>query len=197
MKAATKAAEIIRNMLQFSRKSESKRVKYPLAKLIDEVIELTYNDYDLKKKYDMRNIKIIKEFEDGLPDAPITVTEIQQVLFNLIQNAAHALKDENSTSKQPTLIFRLKRKSAFLSIEVEDNGPGIPEKIRKRVFEPFFTTKNVGEGTGLGLSVSYMIVKNNHNGNIFVNSQVGKGSVFFIELPLERGKHEENQNINS
>ena len=197
MKAATKAAEIIRNMLQFSRKSESKRVKYPIDKLIDEVIELTYNDYGLKKKYDMRSIKIIRDYEPGIPEIPITVTEIQQVLFNLIQNAAHALRLENDPDKQPTLIFRLRRKGAYLSIEVEDNGPGIPEKIRKRVFEPFFTTKNVGEGTGLGLSVSYMIVKNNHNGNIVVNSQLGKGTVFTVELPLERGRHEENKSINS
>lgn len=197
MKAATKAAEIIRNMLQFSRKSESKRVKYPIDKLIDEVIELTYNDYGLKKKYDMRSIKIVRDYEAGIPEISITVTEIQQVLFNLIQNAAHALRLENDPNKHPTLIFRLRRKGAYLVIEVEDNGPGIPEKIRKRVFEPFFTTKNVGEGTGLGLSVSYMIVKNNHNGNIVVNSQLGKGSVFSVELPLERGRHEESKSINS
>ena len=81
-------------------------------------------------------------------------------------------------------ILRVMRGDGEVRVEIEDNGPGMPEELRKRVFEPFFTTKRVGEGTGLGLSVSYFLVVENHGGRIDVESTPGKGSVFIVHLPL-------------
>lgn len=182
--ASAKASDIIKNMLQFSRRSESKRVLYSIERLIDQTNELANNDYDFKKKYDYRSIRVIKEYERNLPEIKITVTEMEQVIFNLIRNAVQALREENNQTKIPTIYLRAYKDEKYLRIEVEDNGPGIPEKIKSRIFEPFFTTKDIGEGTGLGLSVSYMIITNNHNGFLEVESKEGAGTKFIIKLPL-------------
>ncbi len=180
-----KAAEIITNMLQFSRKSESRMAPINLAELIDKVLDLAGKDYDLKKKYDFRSIEIVKEFEPNLPLVPCTETEIEQVLLNLLKNAAQAMTEQNKEEKN-LLTIRLLKDGMKIRIEVEDNGPGMDEATRKRVFEPFFTTKPVGEGTGLGLSVSYMILTNNHKGAMEVESTPGKGTTFIMRLPLEK-----------
>ena len=177
-----KASEIISNMLQFSRRSESTMAPIHLPGLVDNVLELAGKDYDLKKEFDFRNIKISKEFESKLPVVRCTETEIEQVMLNVIKNAAQAMS-ENS-HQDPHLIIRLFEEGTMVRMEFEDNGPGLSEEIRKRVFEPFFTTKPVGEGTGLGLSVSYMIVTNNHNGSMAVESEKGKGCKFIVKLPL-------------
>ncbi len=179
-----KAAEIISSMLQFSRKSESNKTPSNLAGLLENVLELAGKDYDLKKKYDFRNIKIIKEFDAGLPLVPCAETEIGQVVLNLLKNATHAMI-EGSQHESHHIIIRLLADRNMARIEIEDNGPGMEESVRKRIFEPFFTTKPVGEGTGLGLSVSYMIITNNHKGTMEAESEPGKGTRFIIRLPLD------------
>ncbi|MBX2975420.1 MAG: PAS domain S-box protein [Ignavibacteriaceae bacterium] len=184
--AAGKASDIIKNMLQFSRRSESKKVEAQLSKIIDESIELAYNDYDLKKRYDFRSFEVLKEIEHNLPVLSITITEIEQVLFNIIKNAAQAIANEHDSQKRPKLIIRAAKEDRFVRIEIEDNGPGIPEKVKNRIFEPFFTTKDVGEGTGLGLSVSYMIIRDNHQGELYCESKLGLGTKFIIKLPIQK-----------
>lgn len=183
--ATTKASEIIKNMLNFSRSTESKRVSEDIHSLIERVLHLAANDYDMKKKYDFRQIKIVREFQLNPPKLEITITEIEQVLFNLIRNATQALKEENNPNKVPTITIRTNAEGNNFKIEVEDNGPGIKMEIQKRIFEPFFTTKEVGEGTGLGLSVSYMIITTNHNGMLTFESQPGKGTKFIVTIPIE------------
>src|SRR5260370_575549 len=105
-----------------------------------------------------------------LPPVFVSPTEIEQVILNLLKNAAHALLDritlEKSENPPPQIILRTQREGSWAVIEVSDNGCGMIESVRKRIFEPFFTTKGVGAGTGLGLSVSYMIITNNHKGTI-------------------------------
>jgi len=188
--AAEKSSEIIKNMLQFSRRSESKKVLYSLIKLVEETVELAYSNYDLKKLYDFRSIEIEKDYDTNIPEIRITVTEIQQVVFNILKNAAHALKSEASRFKKPKITIRIKREPRFLRVELEDNGPGMDDKIKSRVFEPFFTTKDVGEGTGLGLSVSYMIITTNHQGMLSVDSTMGRGTVFTIRLPYKEDSND-------
>lgn len=196
--AAGKASEIIKNMLQFSRKSESKKINYKIEKLIEETIELANKDYNLKKKYDFRSINIIREYAENLPEMWITVTEIQQVIFNMLQNSAQAMRAAAGYGKEPEIKISVRRDDEeAIKIEIEDNGMGMDENTRRRVFEPFFTTKEIGEGTGLGLSVSYMIIKNNHNGNIAVQSQLGKGTIFYITLPLKRESNETKKTVDS
>lgn len=182
--AGSRAARIVANMLQFSRRSESARQYAQVAELIDQTVELAANDYDLKKKYDFRHITIVREYDPAVQEVKVVVTEFEQVILNLLKNAAQAFADKvMAEGEEPTITLRVSPEGGFTRIEVSDNGPGIPEEVRKRVFEPFFTTKPVGRGTGLGLSVSYMIITNNHGGTMEVESTPGKGAVFILRLP--------------
>ncbi len=182
--AGTRAAKIVANMLQFSRRSESARQSVNLPELIDQTIELAANDYDLKKKYDFRHIEIIKKYQDKLPPIQLMETEIEQVLLNLLKNAAQAIAEQEEKTDPPQITISLSSTADSIILVVQDNGPGIPDAIRKRVFEPFFTTKPVGSGTGLGLSVSYMIISNNHRGKMEVEASEPHGALFRITLPL-------------
>jgi len=180
-----KASEIISNMLQFSRRSESQMAPTDLAELMENVLALSSKDYNLKKKFDFKNIRIIREFATNGSLIPCTETEIQQVILNLLNNAAWAMANDKD-NRSPQITLRIKRENKLARIEVEDNGPGMDEETKKHIFEPFFTTKPVGEGTGLGLSVSYMIVTSHHKGTMEVESKIGEGTKFIIHLPLEK-----------
>ena len=182
--ASSRAAKIISNMLQFSRKSGTERKLVSLAEVVNRTVELAANDYDLRKQFDFRSVEIIREFQPDLPDLPMVVVEIQQVLLNLLKNAAQAMSLHPSDRK-PAITLRLRREGKYMVMEVADNGPGMAEKVARRVFEPFFTTKSPGVGTGLGLSVSYMIITQNHQGFISVESAPGNGSRFIIKLPIQ------------
>jgi len=179
-----RASRIVTNMLNFSRRSESKKAPQDLREIIDTTIELAANDYDLKKKYDFRHIEIIREYEDDIPMVHCVQTEIQQVILNLLKNATHAMREKRYYNESPRITLRIYKINTMVQIEVEDNGPGIDETTRKRIFEPFFTTKSVGSGTGLGLAVSYFIIHNDHKGSMTVDSIAGKYTKFTIKLPL-------------
>jgi signal transduction histidine kinase len=183
--SGTRAARIIRNMLQFSRQSDAIHLSIDLNDLIDRALELAATDYDLKKKHDFRGIKLERQFDRSLTNVPCIPTEIEQVALNIIKNAAEAMSDHPVPGNQPTLVVRTSREEEWARIEIEDNGPGMDAAVQRRVFEPFFTTKGVGTGTGLGLSIAYFIVTNNHHGTIDMESTVGRGTRFIIRLPLE------------
>ena len=180
--ASSRAAKIVANMLQFSRRADTTMEFTSLAQIVDQALELAASDYDLKKKYDFRSIDIIKDYQD-VPQVPIVSVEIEQVILNLLKNAAQAMI-ANPPDTKPRITLRLRCEGRYAVLEVEDNGPGMTEDIRRRVFEPFFTTKEPRVGTGLGLSVSYMIVTQNHKGLIEVQSTPGRGTVFKVKLPI-------------
>lgn len=183
-----RAAGIVRNMLSFSRKNEATVSSCDLAELIDKTLELAATDYDLKKEYDFKKIAIVKEYAVPSISAPCQSINIQQVLLNILRNGAQAMQGAGTESPRFVLKARMEHDSEMAVMEIEDNGPGMDEATRKRVFEPFFTTKPVGTGTGLGLSVSYFIITENHGGKISVESSPGNGAKFTISLPLkERG----------
>ena len=185
--AGKRAAHIVANMLEFSRRSESKMAPADLEELMDKALELASNDYDLKRKYDFRRIDIVRQYPKESIRLRCTKTEIEQVVLNLIKNAAHALAANPPVDDSPRIVLRLARDGAYARMEVEDNGPGMDEATRKRVFEPFFTTKAPGLGTGLGLSVSYFIICQNHGGDMTVESSPGHGARFIIRLPASPG----------
>ncbi|MEN8188609.1 MAG: ATP-binding protein [Thermodesulfobacteriota bacterium] len=181
-----RAADIIQNMLLFSRRSESSLEECRVADIIERVLALAANDYDLKRKYDFRHYAISRNYEQDLTVYCVR-TEIEQVILNLLKNAAQSFKVREKQEVEPCIGISAEKEGDQVEIRVTDNGPGIPEEIRKRIFEPFFTTKGVGEGTGLGLSVSYFIVVDQHRGKLEVISRVGEGTTFVISLPQERG----------
>ncbi|WP_243362522.1 PAS domain-containing sensor histidine kinase [Fundidesulfovibrio terrae] len=182
--SAVRAAHIVASMLDFSRKGESLQAPTDLSVLLDKSVELSSTDYDLKKKYDFRKIEIVTDYDPDLPLVPCAATQIEQVFLNLLRNAAQAMRGRGKDGPPPRITLRTRREGSMARVEVEDNGPGIPEDVCHRVFEPFFSTKPPGEGTGLGLSVSYFIVTSNHKGTIQVESKPGQGSTFTIRLPL-------------
>ncbi|WP_020587880.1 ATP-binding protein [Desulfobacter curvatus] len=182
-----RVADIVDNMLSFARKEESQISLNVVEHLLDKTLDLAATDYNLKKEYDFKLIRITKAYQAGdTPKVPCESSKIQQVLLNIFRNGAQAMQEFGQ--KEPEFIIRtwFQTKENQVCMEIRDNGPGMDEKIRKRVFEPFYTTKPVGVGTGLGLSVSYFIVKENHDGDIRVESSPGKGSAFIICLPVEK-----------
>jgi signal transduction histidine kinase len=114
--------------------------------------------------------------------------ELNQVLLNMFVNAAHTIADANKARKISKGLITVKTESSdkYFKISVSDTGMGIPEEIRPRVFDMFFTTKEVGKGTGQGLSLAYDVIVNKHGGKLTFDSEVGKGTTFHIELPLEQ-----------
>ncbi|MEH0019247.1 MAG: ATP-binding protein [Desulfobacter sp.] len=183
MDAGKRAAAIVSNMLSFSRKSSSGFVPEDVSLLLDQTLELAASDYSLKKKFDFKQIRVDREYDPDLPRANCKASEIQQVFFNILSNGAQAMFGQDN-EEAPRFLMRTFRERDQVCVDIRDNGPGMTEEVRKRVFEPFFTTKAVGEGTGLGLAVSYFIVTENHKGRIEVESRTGHGTCFRIRLPI-------------
>ena len=183
--AGDRAAHIVTDMLSFSRSSDNKRRPESLNDMVATALRLAGNDYELKKRYHFRHIKLRRRFDADLPSIVCDATGIEQVLLNLIRNAAQAMTAAGTDD--PTVTLETSLQADSLQLLVEDNGPGMSEVTRKRAFEPFFTTKDVGVGTGLGLSVSYFIIAEQHGGSLSVASSPGKGTRFTLRLPLKQG----------
>ena len=170
-----RAARIVRNLLTFARKRHTTRAMVDLNSVVRETLAL--------RSYEQRltNIDVIEAFASGLPQVFADPHQIQQVLLNLVINAEQAMLAANGRG---TLIVRtwhdVDRETVVL--EVSDDGPGVPQDVQPKIFDPFFTTKEVGQGTGLGLTVAYAIVQE-HGGRIDVVSGNGAGATFSVQLP--------------
>lgn len=184
--ASERAAKIVKTMLEFSHAHKSEMAQYDLVKLVDESLELATNTFELKKDKGAEMPFIIRDFDSDLPLIECSASEIQQVLLNLLLNAAQALQEGERTATEPMITIRIRTDHEAVVVDIEDNGPGMAENVQKHIFEPFFTTKEVGSGTGLGLSVSYFIVKQHHQGDIEVHSKAGHGTRFSIRLPVRQ-----------
>ncbi|MFP5222357.1 MAG: ATP-binding protein [Acidobacteriota bacterium] len=180
-----RAGKIVSNMLGFSRRSHSGYIPVKIDELIDRALELAANDYELKKRLDFKTIAVERIHDPDLAEIPVNRSQIEQVLLNLFKNAAQAMT-ETAAVRTPKLVITTRCEGDDAVLEIRDNGPGIPDEVRERIFEPFFTTKEVGQGTGLGLSVSYYIVTTMHKGSIRVVSTPGEGATFTVMLPLRR-----------
>ena len=129
-------------------------------------------------------IEVIKEYSE-LPPVVCYAAQMNQVFMNILTNAIDAIKE--SLIESPKIWIRTKViDNNYLQISIADNGCGIPDNLRERIFEPFFTTKEIGQGSGLGLSVSYQIIVEKHSGQIKCISELGKGCEFLIEIPIQQ-----------
>ncbi|MBD9482369.1 PAS domain-containing protein [Pseudomonas sp. PDM14] len=182
--AGSRAAKIVSHMLSFSRRSHRQMAPCQLPALIDQALEIAGNDFDLADSFDFKTLTIVRDFDANLGPVTATANEMEQVLLNLLKNAAQAIHLRDDDREPGRITLRTRLSPPWAIIQVEDNGIGMPDNVRKRIFEPFFTTKEVGQGTGLGLSVSYFIVTNNHKGQMEVHSQLGQGTCFTLRLPL-------------
>ena len=172
---AKRTVEIVKGLRIFSRVDEQDVKKVDLHDGINSTIILLNSSIPGK-------IRIIREFAE-LPMVECLAGKMNQVFMNILNNAVHALADNLDKITDPKITIRTKAFVDHVVVEIEDNGPGMPEHVKQRIFEPFFTTKAVGRGTGLGLSIVYSIIEN-HKGTLEVNTEEGLGTTFIISLPI-------------
>ncbi|HZY37215.1 MAG TPA: ATP-binding protein [Mucilaginibacter sp.] len=180
-----RADAIVKGMLQHSRASSNTKEPTDINKLADEYLRLAY--HGLRAKDKTFNAELVTNFGEGLPLINMVPQDIGRVLLNLFNNAFYAVHAKQATAGaeyKPVVTLNTLQKNGSIIISIADNGTGIPEEVKDKVMQPFFTTKPTGEGTGLGLSLSYDIVVKGHSGNIEVKSEEGEGSEFIVTLPI-------------
>ena len=194
--AGERAARIVSDLLTFSRKPLGGFTSHDLNDLVERTLVLAETDYDLGRGYDFKDVVVVRELAPDLPRVICDGQQIQQVILNLVRNAAQEMLRAEATLAareegwRPRLVLRtsLTEDGSYLRLEVEDNGMGLTPEAREHLFEPFFTTKEVGVGTGLGLWLCWSIVVERHHGRIWGETLPeeagGHGTRFIVELPL-------------
>jgi signal transduction histidine kinase len=175
---------IVKGMLEHSRTSKGERQVTNLNVLADEFLKLSY--HGLRAKDKNFNAELVTNFDNNLPKANVVQQDIGRVLINLFGNAFYAVNQKAKTAGtdfKPTVEVSTERQNGSILVKVKDNGNGIPDAIKDKIMQPFFTTKPTGEGTGLGLSLSYDIVVKGHNGSISVDTKEGEFTEFAVRLP--------------
>lgn len=178
-------ARIVRAMKEFSHPSSKDRAPINLNHAIESTVTVARNEW----KY---VAEMALELDPSLPPVRCFASEINQVVLNLIVNAAHAIADivRLRPGTKGLITVRTRRLLDWAEIQVSDTGTGIPEVIRDRIYDPFFTTKDVGKGTGQGLTIAHDTVVNRHGGSIHFETEMGRGTTFFVQLPLNPRPHE-------
>ncbi|MBK5272283.1 MAG: HAMP domain-containing histidine kinase [Bacteroidia bacterium] len=184
-----RAGDIVKGMLQHSRSSSATKEPTDINKLADEYLRLAY--HGLRAKDKSFNATMKTDFDETIGKINIVPQDIGRVILNLINNAFYVVDEKKKTPQppkggveyEPTVTVSTKKINNKIEVHVKDNGNGIPKKVLDKIFQPFFTTKPTGQGTGLGLSLSYDIVKA-HGGEIKVETKEGEGSEFVIQLPV-------------
>lgn len=184
------AAATVTNLLSFSKRKEDHFRRYKISDILERSIELASSDYSLRDKFDFRDILVIREYEEPAPMLTCEFNMIQQVFFNILKNGAQAMRSKNLGEQDvgkphtiATFFLRIAKKDTSIQIEIEDNGIGIPESLKKHLFEPFYHNDGQTDNPGLGLSVAYFIVSQTHGGEIEIDSEENKGTCVRITLP--------------
>ncbi|MVM35973.1 hypothetical protein GO755_38525 [Spirosoma sp. HMF4905] len=184
-----RASSIVKGMLEHSRTESGEKRPTDLNALADEYFQIAYYGLKAKDKVGF-NCELITEFDPALEPVEVAPQEIGRVLLNLYNNAFYAVAQRASQNHnadyKPTVWVSTSQVSGQEIIRVRDNGTGIPKSVKAKIFQPFFTTKPTGEGTGLGLSLSYDIITKGHGGTLLVDSHQGEGTEFRIELPITK-----------
>jgi signal transduction histidine kinase len=178
-----RADAIVKGMLQHSRSSSGQKEPTDLNALADEYIRLAY--HGLRAKDKSFNASFNTALDPSVGEVNLIPQDIGRVLVNLLNNAFYAVNEKKKRGikgYEPTVTISTRKKGSEVEIVVSDNGVGIPEKAKEKIFQPFFTTKPTGQGTGLGLSLSYDILKA-HDGDLRVVSKGTEGTEFIISLP--------------
>ncbi|PLU33667.1 histidine kinase, partial [Sinorhizobium medicae] len=180
-----RADSIIKNMLLHSRQGAGERRPTDINAIVEESLALAYHGARAEKQG--FNITLEKSFDRTVGEVALYPQEITRVLLNLISNGFYATSKRAASqplnSYEPTLAAMTRNLGERVEIIIRDNGPGIPPDVKEKMFNPFFTTKPAGEGTGLGLSLSYDIIVKQHAGSIEVDTEVGHYTEFRIQLP--------------
>lgn len=182
-----RADSIVKGMLQHSRASSGQKEPTDINELCDEYLRLSY--HGLRAKDKSFNATFKTDFDPAAGKVNIVPQDIGRVVLNLLTNAFYAVSEKKkkfgANAYEPTVSVSTKAVGGKVVIQIQDNGSGIPESIAQKIFQPFFTTKPAGQGTGLGLSLSYDIVTVGHAGNLTMESKEGEGSTFILVLPVQ------------
>lgn len=180
LEGVERVAKIVRAMREFSHPSGEEKEPTNINKTIENTVTVARNEWKYVADLEM-------DFDETLPPVPCHQGELNQVILNMIVNAAHAIADvvRDNTGEKGAITISTRKSGKWAEILIRDTGVGIPEEIRSKIFDPFFTTKEVGRGTGQGLNIVHSVIVDKHGGTIDVESEVGKGSSFTIRLPLE------------
>jgi two-component system, NtrC family, sensor kinase len=185
-----RADAIVKGMLQHSHSNTGQKELRDINALADEYLRLSY--HGMRARDSSFNAKLETVFNDNIGKVDIFPQEIGRVIFNLLNNAFYAVSEkqkQNISGYEPTVILTTAKHNGKVEITVKDNGNGMPQKILDKIFQPFFTTRPTGQGTGLGLSLAYDVVKA-HGGEIKVESKEGEGSEFIVQLPISKSGHD-------
>lgn len=179
LEGVERVATIVRSMKDFSHPGEDEKRAADLNRAIESTITVARNEW----KY---VAEMVTEFDSSLPPVPCLLGDFNQVILNMIINAAHAISEVvgKNTGRQGTITISTRHNGEWAEIRVSDTGAGIPQEIQSKIFDPFFTTKDVGKGTGQGLAIARATVVNKHGGELSVDSEVGSGTTFIIRLPI-------------
>jgi len=180
-----RADAIVKGMLQHSRSSSGLKEPTNINAIADEYLRLAY--HGLRAKDKSFNATLHTDFDQSIGKINAIPQDIGRVILNLITNAFYSVtekKEQQPTGYEPTVSVSTKMENGNVVIKVKDNGNGIPQKVLDKIYQPFFTTKPTGQGTGLGLSMSYEIVTKAHGGELKVDTKEGEGSVFTVLLPV-------------
>ena len=182
--SGNRAACIVEEILSFTRKSGGDKRPEDLQKLLDQSIKPALNEYRIQNDSQGKSVTLNRNYPKTLPPVPCRANRIRQVFLNIVKNSLQAMDQKQySEQDEPTLSLSLTTTETDMArIEISDNGPGIPPSIQSKIFEPFFTTKSTG--SGLGLSLSYFIITEDHGGELSVRSTENEGTTFTIDLPL-------------
>lgn len=182
-----RADGIVKGMLLHSRANTRDKLPTDINNLSDEYLRLAY--HGMRAKDNSFNVNIITHFDAEISNVNVVPQDIGRVMLNLINNALYAVAEKNKKAKsegidyEPKVTLITKKDKDNIEIRVSDNGIGIPDSIKDRIYQPFFTTKPTGQGTGLGLSMSYEIVTKGHGGELKMESKTGEGTTFIVYLP--------------
>jgi signal transduction histidine kinase len=170
---------IVRAIKEFAHPGPAEKSTADLNAIIESTLVLARNEWKYVAELDT-------DFDPNLPPIPCHPGEINQVILNMVINAAHAIEDANQTARRfkGTISIRTRRRDGWAEVQIADNGVGIPKHIRSRIFDSFFTTKAMGRGSGQGLSICYPVIVEKHGGMITFESEEGQGTTFILRLPL-------------
>jgi signal transduction histidine kinase len=183
-KHGKRADSIVRNMMQHASGGTSERFRVEVNAFVDEYVGLAY--HGMRAQVPDLEVRIERNYDEKAGNAEMAPQELGRVLLNLLNNALYAVHEKmaaSGTDYVPRITTSTRRSNGMLEIRVADNGPGIPDHVKEHIFEPLFTTKPTGSGTGLGLSLAFDIVTQIHGGNILVESEVGAGTTFVVQIP--------------
>ncbi len=186
LEGVQRVATIVRSMKEFSHPGGADKQPADLNRAIESTITVARNEW----KY---VAEMVTDFDASLPLVPCLVGDFNQVILNMIINAAHAIRHVvgDNTGEKGTITLTTRRDGDWAEIRLSDTGTGMPAEVRAKIFDPFFTTKDVGKGTGQGLAIARAVVVKKHGGRIDVESEVGQGTTFIIRLPIEPEPAEE------